>query len=145
MNNLSLLMAQAQLQGWIYGITGAVFVLLLLQVKHLVVDFFFQPPYMWKNKGKLFHLGGWSHAGLHGLATALILMSLISGYRHQILILCGLEVLAHFFIDFAKVRILSWTGWRPETSPRYWYLLGVDQFFHQLCYLVLVLVWLTTP
>lgn len=135
------------LQNLIAGIHAAIFIIFLFQVKHLVVDFFLQPPYMWKNKGKLFHPGGWLHAGLHGATTFGVLYLLAPAapeYAGQLAKLAAAEVLAHFLIDMFKVRVCAWRGWTPTTSPRYWYMLGLDQFLHQLCYLVITLVWLTT-
>lgn len=145
-----LMLAQASLQGWLLGVGGAVSLMAFFLMKHLVVDFFLQPPYMWKNKGKLLHPGGWLHAGLHGLTTILLLFmvgdaGVFTQYLGQVTFLAAVETLAHFFTDFAKVKILNRTGWKPDTSPRFWYLLGVDQFLHQMVYAGMVLYWLSTP
>jgi hypothetical protein len=48
--------------------------LFLLFTKHLILDFLYQPPYQWKNKGTYGHLGGIVHAGQHALATFSVLL-----------------------------------------------------------------------
>ena len=41
--------------------------------KHFLVDFCFQPPYQYMNKGKLFHLGGILHSFNHAFWTFIII------------------------------------------------------------------------
>jgi hypothetical protein len=130
---------------------GAMFTLLVLvlfQVKHLLVDFFLQPPYMWMNKGKILHWGGWSHAGLHALASAGIFVLVVPPlptieWVRLLLILCLSEVFIHFAIDFLKVRVNQHFDWKCNTSPKFWNLLGVDQFLHQITYIWMTYMWVT--
>ena len=148
---------QALLEAWVQGMEFGVLITVTLffffQVKHLVVDFFIQNrfPYMWKNKGSFFHPGGWLHALSHAVVTfgILWLFAPASGLIHNYfpwtliaLIICLTELLAHFLTDLLKVRIAAWYQWGPTTSPKYWDLLGVDQFLHQVFYLFIVLSWL---
>mgnify|MGYP001765158580 CR=1 FL=1 len=49
--------------------------LLLFQIKHLVVDWLWQPPYEYLNKGTWLHLGGLQHAAKH-MAGAYIALAL---------------------------------------------------------------------
>lgn len=122
-------------------------ILLLFQFKHLVVDFFIQNkiPYMWRNKHKLFHPGGWLHAGSHGVASILIFgaYSGFSGPDFELGVIISLfEVVAHFIIDWCKMNITRHFNLRPENSPAFWDYLGLDQYFHQVTYLVMVGIWL---
>ncbi len=112
--------------------------LLLLMMKHFVVDFILQPPYMYLNKGKLLHPGGWLHAGLHALVSLIIFV--FAGISFKItMVVIMIELLSHFFIDFTKTRINIKMGWHPRT-PEFWYLLGLDQFLHYFIYWLMILI-----
>jgi hypothetical protein len=113
-------------------------ILLALQVKHFIVDFLMQPPWMWKNKGNLLHYGGYAHAGLHAIVSYIIFSLFCESYL--IGMYCALEFAAHYITDFGKVNIQKFTGWMPSTSPYYWWLLGFDQFCHQLWYVVMIYI-----
>lgn len=133
----------------IFNILPTLVLFLGFQVKHLVVDFFIQNrfPYMWANKHKLLHPGGWLHAGGHAVIS-LIILTLIRprhvgdwGWLIPALVICGMELVIHFLIDMGKMRIGTWKNWKCNTSPLFWDLLGIDQFLHQLTYLWMVYVW----
>jgi hypothetical protein len=121
---------------------------LAFQVKHLLVDFFLQNryPYMWQNKHKLLHPGGWLHAGSHGLGSLIFFgfVSLKGGtWVSATIPICLAEVFVHFFIDMTKMRLNAWRGWTASTSPYFWDSMGVDQFLHQLTYLAMIMAWFT--
>ncbi len=109
--------------------------LLLLQVKHLVIDWIMQPPYMWKNKGTYGHPGGLLHAGFNALGTALCFYWFVP---ELFLVVLALDFLAHYHIDWAKMNITKLTGWGPTTHPQFWWLTGFDQFLHQVTYISLL-------
>lgn len=134
-------------EGLIVGTLLTILAVFLFNAKHLVVDFFLQNrfPYMWQNKHLLLHPGGWLHAGSHGLGSMLVLGFLSSfspGWIFPALIVCLWETFAHFFIDFTKMNIGRYFDWRPESSPHFWDLLGIDQFLHQVTYLIMLLIWI---
>lgn len=133
------------LKGLEFGIYMLLLMALMFQVKHLVVDFFIQNryPYMWMNKHNMLHPGGWLHAGSHGLWSFAIfwLMHPPFAWVELALFLCGFEVLMHFIIDYVKMNIGIRTGWKCNTSPYFWDLLGVDQFAHQVTYLAMIFIW----
>jgi len=143
----------AKLEFWIQGLQfGSVLTLVMLflfQVKHMVMDFFVQNrfPYMWMNKHLIWHPGGWLHSGTHAVASfgifALIHPPTTGAHPwwEIALYLCIGEFYLHFLIDCVKMRIGIWKGWKCNTSPRFWDLLGIDQFLHQVTYLVMILVW----
>ncbi len=128
-----------------FGIWWSVIIFFLFQVKHMVVDFFVQNrfPYMWLNKGKAFHPGGWLHAGSHGVASfgVFYLMYPPVAWVEMALYLCAIEILAHFTIDYLKVGLTKMMDWKCNTSPYFWDLLGVDQFLHQATYVFMTLMW----
>lgn len=135
-------------EGLVVGTLLTLFALFLFNVKHLVIDFFLQNrfPYLWQNKHKLLHPGGWLHAGSHGAGSLVVfafLSAMTPGWLGLALAICLWETVAHFFIDFAKMNIGKYFGWRAESSPYFWDLLGIDQFLHQVTYLVMLLLWIS--
>jgi len=146
---------QQALESWTsgmhYGIFAALIAVFLFQVKHLVVDFFIQGrfPYMWMNKHKFLHPGGWLHAGTHAVGSFMLFAGLrpamegVNPWWHLAFVLCTAELLIHFLIDLAKMKIGRWRGWKCDTSPYFWDLLGVDQFLHQLTYIWMIFCWFT--
>ena len=123
----------------------ALLLFFLFNLKHLIVDFFVQNrfPYMWMNKHKFLHPGGWLHAGGHGLASIVVLYPWLEVSFPYILFLCFMETLIHFWIDCVKMNVGILTGWKCNTSPYFWDLLGVDQFLHQATYIWMIYVWST--
>lgn len=117
--------------------------LFALQVKHLVIDFFWQPPFEWKNKGTYLHLGGVIHAAKHALGTMAVL-SLFFGMFGlvsfmAIYLLALFDLVVHYHIDWAKMNFNARFGLTAQ-DEKFWWLLGLDQFLHQITYLVIVFV-----
>lgn len=109
----------------------------LFITKHFVVDFLYQPEWMWKNKGNMKHYGGYAHAGLHSLVTFIILFWI----NPVLAVICALlEGVVHYIIDFNKMNIVKSKGWAANTHNEFWVALGVDQMLHYFCYVVIVLV-----
>lgn len=127
--------------------------LFLLLTKHFVVDFLLQPPFMWMNKGNLRHPGGYVHAGLHALVTGVLFLFFFKAdltfeqffaESHGgpiwpiFALLIGsfmlFEFVCHYAIDFAKVNLNKKFDWKPESSEKFWYLMGLDQYLHYLTY-----------
>ena len=50
------------------------------------------------------------------------------------------DFMAHYHIDFFKMNINRIKSWGPLTHNEFWMLTGLDQFCHQLTYLILVLL-----
>lgn len=109
---------------------------LLFQIKHFFVDFPLQVPYHYLNKGKFLHPGGLAHAGLHGATTAAI--TAVYTTPTFGMFLGVLDFVIHYFIDYFKVNINKKYGLTPTNSEYYWWLLGIDQFLHQLTYIGLI-------
>jgi hypothetical protein len=116
----------------------ALFLLLGFQAKHLVADFFLQSRWMIIGKGSFSHPGGYAHVGVHALGSLGVLA--LSGT--PVIVLAGLllgEAIAHYLIDFAKVR---WSKARPAdvNSRAFWAAQGTDQFMHQITYALMIFV-----
>lgn len=110
--------------------------LILLAIKHFIVDFLLQGPFQYLNKGKYGHPGGLLHSCLHGIATFAIL---IIFFHWQIAItLSMLDGVTHYHIDWAKVNMNQKFGWTATTSEYFWWLVGFDQLLHLLTYIGII-------
>lgn len=121
---------------------GLLILLTLFQIKHLWIDFLWQPSYEYLNKGTFLHPGGIRHSFKHALASLLILgfVPHLGPYPWVFWSLIFGEFVIHYLIDFSKVNINKKFGWGPTTHAEYWYLTGFDQFLHQMTYLGMVTV-----
>jgi len=123
----------------------------LFVAKHLIADFYLQPPYMWKNKGTYGHMGGIAHSGIHALFTGIVIflanLSLIStSFLFTVPVLTKLGVLIivamlfdftiHYHMDWFKMFWCKKQNYTPE-HPKFWHWLGIDQFVHMMTYIVL--------
>jgi hypothetical protein len=130
---------------------GPVLVLmLLLQVKHLVVDWLWQPAYECQNKGTYGHPGGLLHAGKNAIGTGLVFALVLghTGLRLAGLIvlipfLAMLDFLIHYHVDWVKMNLNARWKFGPLTSEKFWWLVGIDQFVHQVTYIFLI--WMLVP
>lgn len=112
-------------------------------VKHFVCDFPLQAfPWMYRNKGTYGHPGGFVHAGIHLLGTLLVFtLAVPNGYPSMMLLaLCWADFIAHYHIDWAKIRLGVHFNLRPDNSEWFWILLGLDQLLHYLTYIGIVWV-----
>lgn len=114
----------------------AMVLMTLLIVKHFLLDFWYQPPYQWMNKGTYGHMGGILHAGQHAVATFFIL-SFFSVWWMAPLLTLG-EFIIHYHVDWAKMAYNKKMGWGANTHEQFWQLLGFDQLLHYLTYVGIV-------
>ena len=116
-----------------------IYIFAALQLKHFIVDFPLQGPYMYKNKGTWGHPGGILHAGFHGLMTIFCFMFSVPT---SVAFMIGLiDFLVHYIIDWSKMNLNRVLGYGPTTHEEFWWLLGLDQFLHQLTYIALIAVF----
>ena len=118
----------------------ALLLLVLLQVKHLLADFFFQTQKMLAGRDEYMHVGRMQHAGLHATFSVFCLF-VVGAPVGFILILCAVEGVLHYHIDWAKGLHSAKTKYTP-TDAGYWRAFGTDQLLHQLTYVVMIWVWL---
>ena len=108
---------------------------LLLFTKHFIVDFPLQNSYQYLNKGTYGHPGGLLHSSLHGLSTMLVVWF----FAPLASVLMGvIDAVVHYHIDWAKMKLNSKFNWKPESSNKFWYLLGFDQYLHALTYILMI-------
>ena len=111
-------------------------VLVLFQIKHLLADFVLQSAYILNNRKTYGHPGGLLHVAIHLLGSLASLM-IIGCSPKTLLIVLLAEAVIHYHIDWTKDNILAARSWTPKDA-NFWYLLGFDQFLHQLTYLGMV-------
>lgn len=106
-----------------------------LELKHYIADYVLQTGWMISQKGNFLATGGYAHAGLHAVLSAIVL--LIARVPLPALATISLaEFVVHYLVDFAKVYYGR--GVDPDENPqRFWALHGLDQLFHQITYLAM--------
>lgn len=108
--------------------------LLGLFTKHFIIDFLLQTKYQWSNKGTYGHPGGLLHAGLHGVGT-FALMSMFFDHWGTAAVIGVLDAVIHYHIDWAKMNLNAHYKLAPNTSEKFWWLMGLDQYLHALTYI----------
>jgi Protein of unknown function (DUF3307) len=114
----------------------------VLQIKHYVADFVIQTYAQTVRKGIYRDPVGISHSVDHtiGSLVALLIASFfVPMYMPFIILLCFIEGILHYHIDWTKVHF----GCKDITKPLFWNQFGIDQLAHQFTYLAMVLLLLT--
>jgi hypothetical protein len=115
------------------GPNGAVLALAVIAVvlaaKHTLADFVLQTEWMARGKERA---QGWelplaAHAGVHGLG--MLLVALV--FRPGLWWLALADVAIHAGVDRGKA-LASLRLRLPMSDPRFWWLLGFDQFLHHV-------------
>jgi len=110
--------------------------LFLLFFKHFICDFPLQAnPWIYRNKGTYMHPGGITHAGIHALGTLLVLAPFIG---NACLLYAMIDMVLHYHIDWAKMNVNKRYDLQPNSSERFWILLGFDQWLHHVTYFGIV-------
>ena len=117
-----------------------VLVLALLQTKHLIMDWLWQPEYEWRNKGTLGHWGGIRHSIKHALGTGACFAVVTTVW--PVMVAMVIEFVVHYAVDWCKMNINRVQGWGPLTHAQFWWLTGADQYAHQITYVLLILMML---
>lgn len=117
--------------------TAVFFGLLIgLQLKHFIADYLMQPGWILGGKGDLHQLGGYVHAAIHGVFSIVVLL-VFSTPLWLVGTLFVAECLVHYVLDYAKIHYSRGVDIERDAS-RYWALHGLDQFFHQVTYAVMI-------
>ncbi len=117
-----------------------VFILLvLLQIKHLFADFVLQTKRMMTDRGAYLHFGRLHHSALHAVFSAVCFFA-VGADAGFVLLICALEAVVHFHIDWVKGWHSDWTGYSTEDAG-YWRAFGMDQLLHQMTYIGMIWVW----
>jgi len=122
--------------------TTLIILLVLFQLKHFVCDGPLQTSEMVRDKG---HYGRWlgiKHAGIHGLGTSVVVFAVTTAPIITLL-LALVDFAVHYHVDFSKEQIVRRAGWTTSTPP-FWWSLSADQMLHQLTYIALAALAVTT-
>ncbi|WP_425093687.1 DUF3307 domain-containing protein [Tropicimonas sp. S265A] len=118
-------------------VLSVLLLVLMLQIKHLFFDFFWQSNWMATHKGTYGHPAGLVHAGLHGFGTGLVLMVVpVPIGLGAIAALSLAETVLHYHIDWVKSRVTRRAG-VDASQKRFWVITGTDQALHQATYLAI--------
>lgn len=108
---------------------------ILLQLKHLIVDFVLQTDKQAKAKGIYGNLIGISHSLEHLIGTLIVCVIMFNVVSPMAALgLALFDFITHYHIDFLKMRY----GCRDFTKSAFWAQLGLDQFSHQMVYIIIV-------
>lgn len=108
-----------------------------IQTKHLLVDFIFQTPEVARNKGDLRKYHGYWHSLQHAAASFAILMILTPATLSLSIGLTIFDFVTHLFIDAGKVHLVKHGQYKCNTHNEFWWLTGLDQYLHQMVYVVM--------
>lgn len=110
------------------------FLLILFQIKHWLVDFAFQTRDELDNKGKYGKWLGIKHSLKHGIGTFFIIWAITGWNFLFISLLIGFfDLVVHYHIDWIKTNYSN----KDISNPKYWNHLGLDQMAHQLTYIII--------
>ena len=107
--------------------------LFVLAVKHWIADFVLQFEYMVVQKATYGLRGGLEHALLHGVFTAIVLLTFINNLAISV-IFGVLDTVIHYHIDYVKAR---W-GATNTSTHKFWVQMGADQLAHYTFYIWMV-------
>jgi hypothetical protein len=106
------------------------------ELKHFIADYLLQTGWMIAGKGSFARPGGYAHAGVHALGSAIVLL-IARIPLPAVAALVVAEFVVHFLLDHAKVSYSG--GIDPdEDAQRFWAMHGLDQFLHQVTYVVMI-------
>lgn len=116
--------------------------LLWLFVKHFICDFPLQASsWIYRNKGNYGHIGGLTHAVIHGIGTFAVLYYWLGTNAW---VYAVIDMLIHYHIDWTKAYISKKLDIRADNSTWFWTLLGFDQLLHHLTYFLIIAIAFNT-
>ena len=119
--------------------TAMELLLLLLLIKHAVVDLYLQCFHPTMNKRAYF--GGWPHYLEHAVFTLLICCAFFS--FEIAFMLAAIDGVLHWHIDYTKHVVQTRWNITPNGNKElYWFIQCVDQSLHFITYYVLVVIGL---
>ncbi len=113
--------------------------MVVMAAKHFCADFLFQTS--WVAKGKSAPHGWFWPLAVHAGGHALLTLAIVLPLDPRLWWLAPVEFVVHAAIDRGKVLVGSRKVLTP-TMTEYWWLLGFDQFLHQITNILLVLAFL---
>jgi hypothetical protein len=120
-------------------VTQVLILLVLLQAKHLVADFFLQNAYTLENRRIYGHPGGLLHVAIH-LLGSLAVLAVMGTSPVTLVLMLLVEGVIHYHLDWAKDNFVARRSLTPRDAT-YWHATGIDQFLHQVTYLGMAAWW----
>jgi Protein of unknown function (DUF3307) len=116
--------------------------LIALQAKHFIADGPLQTRAMVEAKGVFGKPLGLLHAMLHGIGTGIVFLAF--GFPVGVVMaVAGADACVHYVIDFGKEQTVRRAGW-TTAHAYFWWALSADQTLHQMTYVTLVWLFVTT-
>ncbi len=113
----------------------AIFLFVLLQLKHWYVDFVNQTNEEVASKGIYGDGAGIGHSAKQGIGTMLAILAVTgTPYIAYAGVMAFVDFVLHYHIDWAKMNY----GNRDIRTPAFWNHLGLDQMLHQFTYIFVV-------
>lgn len=117
-------------------ITLVIVKLLLLQVKHFLVDYLLQTEEQIRTKGTYLDLTGMSHSFYHGLFTSVVFFPFTNvSFAFMVGLL---DFVIHYHIDYVKTKY----GSKDITTKAFWNHMGYDQMAHQFTYVLFIAMYM---
>jgi hypothetical protein len=104
-------------------------ILLAFAFKHFVADFLLQTN--WIAHGKERREGWLWPLAVHILIHAALTLVIALAIAPRLWWLALVDLVVHGCIDRSKSLTALWGGWKPNQGP-FWWLMGFDQFLHQV-------------
>jgi hypothetical protein len=98
-------------------------------LKHFVADFLLQTN--WIARGKERVVGWFAPLAVHVLGHAALTLAIALAIAPHLWWLALVDLFVHAAIDRGKSMVGHWGGWEFSQGA-YWWLMGFDQFLHQL-------------
>jgi hypothetical protein len=98
-------------------------------LKHFVADFLLQTN--WIAHGKERHEGWFWPLAVHILGHAALTLVIALALAPRLWWLALVDLVVHGCIDRSKSVTGHWGGWSPNQGA-FWWLMGFDQFLHQV-------------
>jgi len=114
--------------------------LFAMTVKHYVADFALQTN--WIARGKERREGWFAPLAVHVLIHASLTLCIALAVVPRLWWLALVDLVVHSAIDRSKSLVSHWGGW-GATQIQFWWLIGFDQFLHQVTDLALVAAFFT--
>jgi hypothetical protein len=117
------------------------YILAILILKHVVVDFILQPREIALGKGQS-KIILTVHTVAHWIATTVILLCINAFWFNlpamTLLFVPLFDMGTHWIIDFCSTRFIRRKGLTVE-DKMLWDVIGIDQAFHHLVYLIITI------
>jgi len=113
--------------------------LLTFALKHFVADFALQTN--WIARGKERRQGWAAPLAVHVSIHAALTLAIALAVAPRLWWLALADLVVHWTIDRTKTLVSHRGGWRVEQAP-FWWVIGFDQFLHQVTNIALAAAFL---